>query len=90
DCPLEICIEREKLRTDKADIENLYERALMGQIRIAGVGYPYAEEENPLLRISSDKVGAIEAARMIFNKLVPDLQLDPESSSNNYETESGS
>jgi len=70
DCPLEVCVEREKFRTDKAEIENLYERAMMGQIRIAGVGYPYDEEKNPLLKIDSNQVNAVEAAKMIYDKMV--------------------
>ncbi len=71
DCPLEVCIERERYRTDRASIENLYERALMGQIRIAGVGYPYAEEKNPILRIRSDKLSPKEAAERIFKLFEP-------------------
>ncbi len=69
DCPLEICIERERVRTDRAQIENLYERAKMGQIRIAGFGYPYAQEENPFLSVRSDKYSAKEAAQIIFDKI---------------------
>lgn len=69
DCPLEICIERERERADKAEIENLYERALMGQIRIAGAGYPYAEEKDPFLRIHSDKTDAKKAAEIIFSEI---------------------
>lgn len=71
DCPLELCIEREKDRVDKAAIENLYERALMGQIRIAGVGYPYMREENPLIVIRSHEMDAADAAKEIFDKVVP-------------------
>ncbi|MBD3170347.1 MAG: adenylyl-sulfate kinase [candidate division Zixibacteria bacterium] len=70
DCPLEVCIQREKERVDKAAIENLYERALMGQIRIAGVGYPYAEEDNPILKVSSSELSAEQAAQKIFDDVI--------------------
>ncbi|HBZ00527.1 MAG TPA: adenylyl-sulfate kinase, partial [candidate division Zixibacteria bacterium] len=39
-CPLELCIERERVRTDRAKIEKLYERAIQGELKIAGYGNP--------------------------------------------------
>jgi len=68
-CPLEVCIERERVRTDRAKIEKLYERAIQGELKIAGYGNPYAHEEFPLLVIDSDQLTAEEAARKIFGAI---------------------
>ena len=69
DCPLEVCIEREKTRTDKAEIVDLYQRALQGQLKLAGLGYDYVFEPNPLLKIDSNQFTAEQAARIIAEKL---------------------
>lgn len=68
-CPLEVCIERERVRKDRAKIEKLYERAGRGEIKVAGMGYPYTEEKKHLLLIDSERTGATEAAQMIFEKI---------------------
>ncbi|OGC96568.1 MAG: hypothetical protein A2W25_00890 [candidate division Zixibacteria bacterium RBG_16_53_22] len=68
-CPLEVCIERERVRTDRAKIEKLYERAIQGELKIAGYGNPYAHEEFPFLVIDSDQLTPDQAARRIFDAL---------------------
>jgi len=68
-CSLEVCIERERVRTDRAKIEKLYERAIQGELKIAGYGNPYATEEAPFLLINSDQLNAEEAARHIFKAI---------------------
>jgi adenylylsulfate kinase len=68
-CPLEVCIERERVRTDRAKIEKLYERAIQGELKIAGYGNPYAHEEFPMLVIDSDRFTAEDAARKIHNAI---------------------
>ncbi len=68
-CPLEVCIERERIRTDRAKIEKLYERAIQGELKIAGYGNPYAHEEFPLLVIDSDKLTVDGAALKIFDAI---------------------
>jgi adenylylsulfate kinase len=68
-CPLEVCIERERVRTDRAKIEKLYERAIQGELKIAGYGNPYVSEEFPLLIIDSDKLTPQEAASRIFHAI---------------------
>ncbi len=70
DCPIEICIEREKNRTDRAEIVNLYERAQQGLTKLPGFGYDYAYEKEPLLKIDSTIYSASEAARLLLDKLV--------------------
>jgi adenylylsulfate kinase len=68
-CPLDVCIERERVRTDRAKIEKLYERAIQGELKIAGYGNPYAHEEFPYLAIDSHEMTADEAAMKIFQVL---------------------
>ena len=68
-CSLEVCIEREKIRTDRAKIEKLYERAIQGELKIAGYGNPYATEEAPFLLINSDQLTIDEAALRIFKAI---------------------
>jgi adenylylsulfate kinase len=65
-CPLEVCIERERVRTDRAKIEKLYERAIQGELKIAGYGNPYVNEDFPLLIIDSDKLSADDSASKIL------------------------
>ena len=69
-CPLEVCIEREKVRTDRAKIEKLYERAIQGELKIAGYGNPYVDEEFPLLIIDSDNLSVEEAACRIMTAIL--------------------
>ncbi|MCP4581139.1 MAG: adenylyl-sulfate kinase [candidate division Zixibacteria bacterium] len=70
DCPIDVCIKREKHRTDKAEIVDLYQRALQGELKLPGMGYDYALEKEPLLKIDTTKCDADEAARMIAAKLI--------------------
>jgi adenylylsulfate kinase len=69
-CSLDVCIERERVRTDRAKIEKLYERAIQGELKIAGYGNPYATEEAPFLIIQSDQMNAEEAATVILKALI--------------------
>ena len=68
-CPLEVCIERERVRTDRAKIEKLYERAIQGELKIAGYGNPYAHEKLPFLVIDSDKLSIEDSARTILKAI---------------------
>jgi adenylylsulfate kinase len=68
-CPLELCIERERVRTDRAKIEKLYERAIQGELKIAGYGNPYAKEELPFLAIDSERLSIDKSARMIISAI---------------------
>jgi len=70
DCPIEVCIEREKNRTDKGHIVNLYEKAKKGLTKLPGLGYEYVCEKDPLLKIDSTVYSAYEAACLLLDKLV--------------------
>ena len=70
DCPLETCMTREKSRTDKAKIVDIYEKAKQGQLTLAGMGKEYAFEENPMLAIDSTQLSALEAAELIAKYLI--------------------
>ncbi len=69
DCPLDTCIEREHNREDKAEIVDLYQQALQGQLKLPGLGYDYAYEPNPLLKIDSIAFTADQSARLIADTL---------------------
>lgn len=71
-CPLEVCIERERVRTDRAKIEKLYERAIQGELKIAGYGNPYADEKLPFLIVDSDRMTIDEAAYHIQSAIYDD------------------
>jgi adenylylsulfate kinase len=68
-CPLEVCIERERVRTDRAKIDKLYERAIQGELKIAGYGNPYAHEKHPFLEINSEILSIDESARTIIGAI---------------------
>jgi len=68
-CPLELCIERERVRTDRAKIEKLYERAIQGELKIAGYGNPYAKEELPFLAIDSERLSIEKSAQLIVSAI---------------------
>ncbi len=70
DCPLEVCMEREKNRTDKAQIVDIYQKAQQGQLTLAGMGKKYAEEEDPYLQLDSTKHSALESAELIAKYLI--------------------
>lgn len=70
DCPIDICIEREKDRADKAEIFDLYQRALQGELKLPGLGYDYAYDKDPLLKLDSSQLTALEAAKLIAQKLI--------------------
>ena len=59
----------ERVRTDRAKIEKLYERAIQGELKIAGYGNPYAHEKLPFLVIDSDKLSVEESARFIIKAI---------------------
>lgn len=46
DCPLGICIQREEYHMDKAEIIDLYQKALQGQLSLPGIGYDCCHEKN--------------------------------------------
>lgn len=69
DCPLDVCIKREQHRTDKAEIVDLYQQALQGQLKLPGLGYDYAYEKNPLLKIDSTEYSADGAAKLICDTI---------------------
>ena len=68
-CPLEICIERERVRTDRAKIEKLYERAIQGELKIAGYGNPYAHEKLPFLVLDSDRLTVEASAQKVITAI---------------------
>jgi adenylylsulfate kinase len=68
-CPLEECIRREKHRTDKAEIVDLYQRALQGQLKLAGMGLEYHIEQSPLLEVDSYNFEAAHSAELISAKI---------------------
>ena len=70
DCPVDICIEREKNREDKAEIFDLYQRALQGELKLPGLGYDYAYDESPLVKVDSSILSADDAARKIAESLI--------------------
>ena len=76
-CPLEVCIERERVRTDRAKIEKLYERAIQGELKIAGYGNPYAYEKLPLLVLDSDKFTPDQSVRKIIQSIYIDEDEKP-------------
>jgi len=70
DCPLDLCIEREKFRQDRAEIYDLYQRALQGELKLPGLGYDYAYDKSPLLKIDSSILSARESAEAIAEFLI--------------------
>jgi adenylylsulfate kinase len=70
DCPVDICIDREKDREDKAEIFDLYQRALQGELKLPGLGYDYAYDKSPLLKLDSSILSAEESAKLIAEKLI--------------------
>ena len=68
-CPIEECIKREQHRTDRAEIVDLYQRALQGQLKLAGMGLEYYIEEMPLLEVDSLIVEAERSAELIAELL---------------------
>lgn len=68
-CPINICIDREVKRKDKAGIVDLYKRVKKGKIKVPGLGQKYVYEKNPLILIETDKVSAELAASVIYQKL---------------------
>jgi adenylylsulfate kinase len=69
DCPIDLCIEREKNREDKAAIFDLYQRALQGELKLPGLGYDYAYDKEPILKLDSSIIPARESGRAIADLL---------------------
>ena len=69
ECPIKICEEREQKRTDKAGIQDIYNNARKGKIKLPGFNDTYIKEDNPLMTINSEKLNQIEAAELISNKI---------------------
>jgi adenylylsulfate kinase len=68
-CPLDECIRREQHRTDRAEIVDLYQRALQGQLKLAGMGLDYYIEKSPLLEVDSFNFGPDYSAELISTRL---------------------
>ncbi|MBW2985512.1 adenylyl-sulfate kinase [Candidatus Woesearchaeota archaeon] len=69
ECPIDLCEERENKRTDKAGVQNIYNRARKDEIKIPGLNDKYIKEEKPLIIINSDKLTPLESAELISNKI---------------------
>jgi adenylylsulfate kinase len=69
ECHINICEKREKKRTDKAGVQDIYNRAKKGEIKIPGLNDNYIKEENPLIIINSEKSNPKEATKLISNKI---------------------
>jgi adenylylsulfate kinase len=72
ECPVELCIEREKTRVDThAAPKNIYEKGKAGW-PVPGINVPYEEPEKPELIIDTEKeppeAAAEKIVRMIKNK----------------------
>lgn len=66
-CPLEICIGRERTRQDSFDApSNIYRKAAEGW-PVPGVNAPYEEPLNPILTIHSNETTIDNAVDMIMN-----------------------
>jgi len=69
ECPIKICEEREQKRTDKAGVQDIYNNARKGKIKLPGFNDTYIKEENPLIVINSNRLNPKEAAESISNKI---------------------
>ena len=69
ECSKEERIKREEERKDSAGVRELYERALRGEIRLAGVNAPYKKEESPAVMINTEEKSPDEAVEMIVKEI---------------------
>ena len=69
ECPINICEEREQKRTDKAEVQDIYNKARKGEIKLPGFNDNYITEKTPLIIINSEKLSPIEATELISKKI---------------------
>ena len=68
-CPLDVCMEREKNRLDTHDApKHIYDKGKKGA-PVPGLNVPYDEPDNPELIINTEKVTPSVAAEKIINML---------------------
>jgi adenylylsulfate kinase len=69
ECPVELCIEREKTRTDThAAPKNIYEKGKAGW-PVPGINVPYEAPERPELVIDTEKESPAKAAEKIVKMI---------------------
>jgi adenylylsulfate kinase len=70
-CPLEICVQRERERTETLHApRRIYERGFKGEsATVPGVGVPYEEPLNPEVTVESDKLSPEGCAQRIVEAL---------------------
>jgi adenylylsulfate kinase len=68
-CPINVCMERERSRKDRAGMRDLYARARAGEIELPGVSAEYVEEKNPEILIDTDKITVEDSVDRILNKI---------------------
>ena len=69
ECPIKICEEREQKRTDKAGVQEIYNNARKGKIKLPGFNDTYIKEKKPLIIVNFEKLNPIDSAKLIFNKI---------------------
>ncbi|MEM2933572.1 MAG: adenylyl-sulfate kinase [Halobacteria archaeon] len=69
-CPLEICIEREKIRVAEHSPRDIYKKALAPLATVPGVNVVYEEPKNAEVTIDSSKLNAEEAASRIVDAIL--------------------
>ncbi len=68
-CPVEVCEAR--------DVKGLYKKARAGEIRdFTGISSPFEEPVYPEITIHSDQVSPEEGARLILEKILPEIRLE--------------
>lgn len=67
-CPLSVCEQR--------DVKGLYAKARRGEIKnFTGIDSPFEAPEDAWLRIDTDKYSVENSVGLIFDKLLPELQI---------------
>jgi adenylylsulfate kinase len=75
-CPLEICIEREKVRLTAYSPRDIYKKAQAPEATVPGVNVVYEEPKNAEVTIDSSKLSAEEAANKIVNAILERRWID--------------
>lgn len=70
-CPIEVCIEREKLRKESWGApKDIYDKAIKGISRtVPGLGVPYEEPLSPEVTVDSSKLEPLESAKIIYRAI---------------------
>lgn len=70
-CPIEVCIEREKLRRESRGApRGIYDKAFKGISKtVPGLGVPYEEPLNPEVTVDSSKLKPLESAKIIYQAI---------------------